>query len=86
MYNGGIINSKSCGYNAIHKAVVVGYGIENQKAYWIVKNNWGKNWGEKGYVRITMADNAEMNGGPGVCGITTGPIVPITKRRVGETY
>jgi len=60
-YNGGIISS-GCGSQTDHGVLAVGYG----DGYWIVKNSWGPNWGEKGYVRI--ADQA----GAGVCGINTG--------------
>lgn len=32
-----------------HAVLLVGYTPE----YWIVKNQWGENWGEKGFIRIS---------------------------------
>ena len=40
----------------------MGYGTENGEQYFLVKNSWGADWGEKGYVKIgASADN--------ICGI-----------------
>ena len=63
-YSSGILDvtSTKCPTSGINHAVtLVGYGTENNVAYWIVKNSWGTSWGEKGYFRIRR--------GNGTCGI-----------------
>jgi cathepsin C len=42
-----------------HAVVVVGWGeAKDLGKYWIVKNSWGPQWGEKGYFRIERGSNA----------------------------
>jgi len=69
-YTGGIITSTDCGTQLDHGVLLVGYGSEDGTDYWIVKNSWGPDWGESGYVRI--ADVA----GDGICGINNGAVYP----------
>ncbi|XP_032872103.1 cathepsin W [Amblyraja radiata] len=58
-YKGGIIRTviqptKPVTY---HSMLIVGYGTVGNDPYWIVKNSWGDNWGEQGYVRIYRGAN-----------------------------
>lgn len=57
-YSGGILNYNDCGSTIDHAVVAVGYGEENGKKYWIVRNSWGSGWGENGYIRIARENSA----------------------------
>ena len=63
-YHKGIFNPVFCNpKNLDHAVLLVGWGTEGSKPYWIVKNSWGPSWGEHGYFRILR--------GKGVCGVNT---------------
>ncbi|XP_051149933.1 low-temperature-induced cysteine proteinase-like [Andrographis paniculata] len=72
LYESGVFTGK-CGTRLDHGVTVVGYGAENGRDYWIVKNSWGSRWGEEGYIR--MARNVPDKSG--LCGITSEPSYPI---------
>ncbi|KRJ98039.1 procathepsin L [Drosophila yakuba] len=54
LYSDGIYDDPLCSSASVnHAMVVIGFG----KDYWILKNWWGQNWGENGYIRIRKGVN-----------------------------
>lgn len=50
-----------------HAVAIVGYGddVDGQGQplpYWLIRNSWGSDWGESGYIRVMRGAN--------VCGVT----------------
>ena len=75
-YSSGIFDmegEEGCGTaHKDHQALVVGYGTDDGTEFWIVKNSWGTDWGDKGYIKMRIRD------GSGVCAIQKAPLYPIT--------
>ncbi|KAF7850597.1 hypothetical protein BT93_L5234 [Corymbia citriodora subsp. variegata] len=74
-YSGGVFTGPCGRQNLDHSIVIVGYGRSNSDGlnYWLIKNSWGEQWAEKGYMRI------QRNSGirEGVCGINLAASHPI---------
>ena len=66
-YEGGIITSDECGTNLDHGVLVVGYGVESDEKYYLIKNSWSDSWGENGYIKLGRGDI--YNDGQGQCGM-----------------
>eukprot|EP00443_Scrippsiella_acuminata_P002590 CAMPEP_0115258432 /NCGR_PEP_ID=MMETSP0270-20121206/47286_1 /TAXON_ID=71861 /ORGANISM="Scrippsiella trochoidea, Strain CCMP3099" /LENGTH=518 /DNA_ID=CAMNT_0002674171 /DNA_START=28 /DNA_END=1581 /DNA_ORIENTATION=+ len=73
LYRSGVM-SGLCGTKPNHAVTVVGYGEEEGKPYWLVRNSWGSTWGLDGYFKLLRGPGPI---GTGECGIYTMPSYPI---------
>ena len=75
MYKYGIYDDFECGFELDHGVLVIGYGYDDESdmKYWLIKNSWGDQWGENGYIRMKRDIFDER----GLCGIAMQPSYPI---------
>jgi len=65
-YIGSGVVTLPCGTTLDHGVLIVGYGVEtdifgSKVPYWTIKNSWGADWGDSGYIYIQR--------GNGECGV-----------------
>ncbi len=68
-YHSGVYNNTDCPRerkDLHHAMLVVGYG----PGYYVVKNSFGEDWGERGYLRVAR-------NGQNICGIATRAAYPL---------
>mmetsp|Transcript_15026 Transcript_15026/g.22148 ORF Transcript_15026/g.22148 Transcript_15026/m.22148 type:complete len:391 (-) Transcript_15026:264-1436(-) len=66
-YQSGVFDDQECGTRVDHAVLAVGYGTdENGKDYWLIKNSWGTNWGDDGYIKLARGAEYPKQG---QCGI-----------------
>ncbi|XP_033375677.1 cathepsin K [Parus major] len=69
-YSRGVYYDESCNAENINHAVLaVGYGAQKGTKHWIIKNSWGEEWGNKGYVLLAR----NMNNACGVANLASFP-------------
>jgi C1A family cysteine protease len=63
-YTGGVMSGWQCAWINVldHCVQAVGYDLNASTQYWLVRNSWGTDWGESGYIRLSYGDNT--------CGLT----------------
>nr|XP_061808160.1 procathepsin L-like [Nerophis lumbriciformis] len=70
LYRGGIYDDPDCEAKFINHAVLlVGYGSDRGREFWLLKNSWGSAWGEDGFIRISRNRN-------NVCGVANFAVYP----------
>ncbi|PQM38234.1 senescence-specific cysteine protease SAG39-like [Prunus yedoensis var. nudiflora] len=72
-YTSGVF-AGSCGLEMDHCVAAIGYGVSDDGTkYWLLKNSWGTDWGEEGYMRMKRDVYAKE----GLCGVATHASYPI---------
>jgi len=77
-YGGGVLTNYfgDCGSTLDHGVLAVGYGSDPEATgldYWKVKNSWGADWGEDGYIRMQRTEKKDA----GMCGILMDGSYPV---------
>jgi cathepsin L len=60
-YESGVFSSDDSVVN--HAVVLAGYGVDedtNEK-YYLIRNSWGEDFGENGYIRVKRTDDDSTN-------------------------
>jgi len=61
-YKGGVfVQPQNMNVVGGHAVVIVGWGYDNNlgRGYWIVRNSWGEQWGERGYFRFAWSPDGD---------------------------
>jgi len=67
-YSSGILLASQYGQEIDHGVQLVAYNGLDKNGYWVIRNMWGSDWGENGFIRVQFGLNA--------CGLTSLPTAP----------
>jgi len=57
-YKGGVYTRADCGTALDHCVQIVGWDVVKGVNAWVVRNSWGKTWGNDGYLYVQMGTDA----------------------------
>lgn len=72
-YKAGVYKEPKCNLNNLSRALLaVGYSVtkDTKEEYWLLKNSWGTDWGENGYIKLARNQS-------NMCGIASFAIAPL---------
>ncbi|XP_065226777.1 procathepsin L-like [Planococcus citri] len=70
----GIYYEGDCANTPNHEVLLVGFnGTDKNNSYWIIKNSFGKSWGENGFLKISTKANKS---GCKIIGSVSYPVFP----------
>lgn len=75
IYTSGVFNGCKQDATVNHAVLLVGYGTDGSEDYWKIRNSWGPDWGENGFMRIKRHGSDE--GLDGWCGTDKDPKVGV---------
>jgi len=71
-YTGGVITPGTCGKSIDHCVQITGWSQQQGMTVWNVRNSWGPDWGNSGYIYVAM--------GSDVCALAQVVTVPVAKK------
>jgi len=51
-YSSGVFMASECSTSIDHCVEAIGYNLSASTPYWIVRNSWGTDWGQSGYIYL----------------------------------
>jgi len=57
-YRGGVYTRADCGTALDHCVQIVGWDVVKGLNAWVVRNSWGTDWGNAGYLYVAMGEDA----------------------------